>query len=232
MSRTFTFCFARTGKDLATANDRFALPGRTVHLRGGRLQIEFTSDAATGEAAKVDAERYREALQAAGLFLPSMHVDGEPDSMGWAHAETVNSASPRDRALISRALRLAREAVLELPADDALRQAYRYLHEAQQGVQEVSRTGDEPPSSIFVALYKAIETVEAQLGGRKQAGADLGVARELKAVGLICNDPPRDTRHALPAGGEPSQVSFGELCTALEDVRVVVQAYEKHLGLP
>jgi hypothetical protein len=75
MPPRFTFHFAQTGRNYAAASDRFVLPGYTVHFDHGRLHVEPT--AATRELVTRVAERYRDALQTAGLSLPGMRMDGE-----------------------------------------------------------------------------------------------------------------------------------------------------------
>jgi hypothetical protein len=232
VTSSFTFYFAQTGKDYSTATDRFVLPGRTIRLDFGRLTIEYASDVATSEAARADAERYRNALQAGGLFISGMRMAGEPDDMGWAHSGTIHSARPEERTSISSALRSAREALLELPASEALRQAYGYLQEAQGSVHEASRRAIPPPSSIFVALYKVVETIAHEFGGDRNARLALNADSEIAAVNKICNQGKRDTRHAPRAGETRVPVTWNELTSALGHVHVIVQAYERSLGLP
>ncbi len=226
----FTFFLFPTHHDLGWVRETFALPRRRFVVEGSQVQVEAPAGASEADV-QVDVNRYCAALRRNGLFVIRAQTPAElAATPPWASAQTIHAAGDDERARISRALREARRELLGPAVDPALVQGYDYFQDAREIYVTCSMRA-KVENSVFVALYKVIETICDPLGGADRAGKSLGIAGELQAVKRICNEAARETRHAPAPGQGRRPVTLAELDDVMAKTASTIRAYERHLGL-
>ena len=204
---------------LASASDRFAVAGFQVVLHGSLLELQ--PDAPRDEALTREASRivdiYVDALRTHLSSVRLRRAD-EPDPLASITPRVVQPTVRRiDDRLISRAIRAARGAVLGAKAP-RLSKAYDYYQDAREDGQH-----------SISALYKLVETIEGEWGGKKKTDKHFRMVTERELIRRFANDPTWDERHAPTGPGPAKALSESERKRAMKSAHKLLRAYEHHV---
>ena len=216
---TFSWVLYPHHEYLAVLGDEFIVKQFRLRVQGNSLQVDV--EAPVKEKAEHEArelgERYVKTL-ASYLAIPLRLVTIEEfQSLPVTGMTIIRGLKKEGQQRVKESIRKARGELLA-SEDTSLRRCYDYVQDARE----------HPEESLFY-LYKAVEAIEDQVGGEREAIKALDIGDDLKLVKKLANEPARDERRAPKSGEAIKRRETTDKARALESATRVARAYEQYI---